>query len=86
MDPNPSTYGRLRSALTMRHPRDTLWLDLVDAIAALPPDARLALLLADVFGASGEDIAVLLHRDAGACRRLIDEARVRIQTTATPRK
>ncbi|SFW29051.1 Sigma-70, region 4 [Luteibacter sp. UNCMF366Tsu5.1] len=86
MDPKTSTYGRLRSALTTRHAGDVLWLDLIDAIAALPTDARLALLLADVFDASPEDIAMLLHRNPDACRRLIDDAHAQIHAAASSRK
>ncbi|SEO75730.1 MULTISPECIES: sigma factor-like helix-turn-helix DNA-binding protein [unclassified Luteibacter] len=86
MDPMHSTYERLRRELASRQPEPAVWLGLLDALDRLPADARLALLLSDVFEASIDDVAALLHRDAAACRRLVDEAHERIHAAAATRK
>lgn len=86
MDPNRSTYERLRRELASRQSTDTVWLGLLDALDRLPADARLAVLLSDIFEASIDDVASLLHRDTEACRRLVDDAHASIHAAAATRK
>jgi len=86
MDPTNSTYERLRRQLATRQPDEVVWLGLLDALDQLPADARLALLLSDVFETSIDDVASLLHRDVEACRRLVDDAHARIHAAAAMRK
>ncbi|WP_139206733.1 sigma factor-like helix-turn-helix DNA-binding protein [Luteibacter sp. UNCMF331Sha3.1] len=87
MEPMHSTYERLRSRWAAeRQPDQAVWLGLLDALDQLPADARLAVLLSDVFETSIDVVASLLNRDTEACRRLVDDAHARIHAHAAMRK
>jgi RNA polymerase sigma-70 factor (ECF subfamily) len=85
MDPMIRTYERLRRQLSTRLPVDSVWDGFLDVLDGLPADARVALLLSDIFEASIDEVAALLHRDAAACRKLVDHARAHVQA-AGPRR
>lgn len=59
-------------------------LPLMLVMERLSPLERAAFLLHDVFGASFDDIAAILQRDAAACRQLASRARIRVRD-ARPR-
>lgn len=85
MDPCISVYESLRRQLSTRQPLDAVFNGLLDALEALPADARVVFLMSDIFEAGIDEVALLLRRDANACRELLHLARSYIQATRTCR-
>lgn len=85
MDQHTKTYESLRRQLSTRQPVDTVFNGLLSALDGLPADARVAFLMSDIFEAGIDEVAMLLRRDAGACRALLRDARSYIQATGTHR-
>ena len=55
-------------------PADQVWTTFLSALATLPDDARLLLLLHDVAGASIEELMSLLGLPAADCRQRLEAA------------
>ncbi|HEY4291885.1 hypothetical protein [Luteibacter sp.] len=85
MDQHTSTYESLRRQLSSRQPVDAVFNGLLDALDGLPADACVAFLMSDIFESGIDEVAMLLHRDAGACRELLHDARSYIRAGATRR-
>jgi DNA-directed RNA polymerase specialized sigma24 family protein len=83
MDQPISTYESLRRRLSTRLPVDAVFHGLLDALDGLPADARVVFLMSDFFEAGIDEVALLLRRDAGACRVLLHHARSHIHATGT---
>ncbi|NID14934.1 sigma factor-like helix-turn-helix DNA-binding protein [Luteibacter yeojuensis] len=83
MDPHTTVYESLRRQLSTRQPVDSVLNGLLDALDGLPPDARVAFLMSDIFEAGIDEVAMLLRRDAGACRELLHDARSYIQAAGS---
>ncbi|NII54830.1 sigma factor-like helix-turn-helix DNA-binding protein [Luteibacter sp. SG786] len=79
MDPHTSVYESLRRQLSTKQPLDAVFVGLLDTLEALPPDARVAFLMSDIFEAGIDEVSLLLRRDAAACRELLRVARSFIQ-------
>lgn len=84
MDPIIRTYERLRRQLSTQQAIDAVWTGFLEALDGLPADARVAFLMSDIFEASIDEVAAVLHRDAANCRGLVEDARAHIQA-AGPR-
>lgn len=71
MDPDfPPSRGALKA-----HPSERVWSEFLAVLDALPPSARAAFMLYDVFGATYEDISRLLGLPLHACREQVELAR-----------
>ena len=69
----------LPEPIVEEEPVEDVTLPLMLALERLSPLERTAFILHDVFGDSFEDIAVLIGRDAAACRQLASRARVHVR-------
>lgn len=56
-------------------PSERVWAEFLAVLDALPPSARVAFMLYDVFGADYEDISRVLGLPLHACRAQVEQAR-----------
>ncbi len=56
-------------------PSQLVWSEFLAVLDALPPSARAAFMLHEVFGASYHDISGLLGMPLPACRQQVEQAR-----------
>lgn len=85
MDPITHTHEQLYRQLSTRQSIHAVWAGFLAALDGLPADARVAFLMNDIFEASIEEVAIVLHKDPALCRSLVENARTHIQA-AGPRQ
>ncbi|MFE0500138.1 sigma factor-like helix-turn-helix DNA-binding protein [Lysobacter soli] len=56
-------------------PAERVWVEFLSVLDALPPTARAAFMLHDVFGATLEDVSIVLGQPPAACREHLAMAR-----------